>query len=76
MAVAALPLLAETPALAPAPHRDLCTDCGVSRSSWAHQCGKACQFIHPRYDVLERQVHGRPRDLTPDVAKELNITLD
>lgn len=64
MAVAALPLLEETPALAPAPHRDLCTDCGVSRSSRAHRCGTACQFIHPRYDVLERQVHGRARDLT------------
>ena len=63
-AVAALPLLAETPPLAPAPHRDLCTDCGVSRSSRASSCGRACQFIHPRYEALERQVHGRPRDVS------------
>jgi coenzyme F420 hydrogenase subunit beta len=46
----------------PAPHRDLCTDCGVSRSSQPNRCGRACQFIHPRYDALETQVHGRTRD--------------
>lgn len=50
------------PILPDAPHRDLCTDCGVSRSSDPSQCGKACQFIHPRYDELERVVHGRTRD--------------
>jgi coenzyme F420 hydrogenase subunit beta len=60
-AVAVLPILMQTPTLAPAPHRDLCTDCGVSRSSHASSCGKVCQFIHPRYDALERQVHGRTR---------------
>jgi len=68
MAVAVLPILEVSPALAPAPHRDLCTDCGVSRSSHASSCGKACQFIHPRYEELERQVHGRTRDLTNDEA--------
>jgi coenzyme F420 hydrogenase subunit beta len=62
--LAALPVL-EAPSLAPAPHRDLCTDCGISRSSHAQQCGKACQFINPRYDALERQVHGRERDMSP-----------
>ena len=66
MAVAVLPVLEATPTLASAPHRDLCTDCGISRSSHAASCGKACQFIHPRYDVLERQVHGRTRDLSTD----------
>jgi len=50
-----------------APHRDLCTDCGVSRSSQPKRCGAACQFIHPRYDALETQVHGRARDASkPD----------
>lgn len=68
MAVAMLPILEQSPALAPAPHRDLCTDCGISRSSHAASCGKACQFIHPRYDQLERQVHGRARDLATDEA--------
>ena len=51
------------PSLAEPRHRDLCTDCGVSRSSFAAQCGTACQFIHPRYDALEAQVHGRARDM-------------
>ena len=67
-ALAVLPLLETTPALAPAPHRDLCTDCGVSRSSHASSCGKACQFIHPRHDALERQVFGRTRDAATDEA--------
>ena len=67
----ALPILAES-SVAPtmfanAPHRDLCTDCGVSRSSDPSRCGKACQFIHPRYDELEAQAHGRARDaMVPD----------
>lgn len=45
-----------------APFRSLCTDCGVSRSSDPKRCGRACQFIAPDYDGLERQVHGRVRD--------------
>lgn len=60
MATLALPVL-ESPALPAARHRDLCTDCGVSRSSRADRCGHACQFIHPRYDELEARVHGRTR---------------
>jgi len=42
--------------------RDLCTDCGVSRSGDPKRCGKACQFIAPDYPGLEAQVHGRARD--------------
>jgi len=45
------------------PWRDLCTDCGLSRTSDPSRCGRACQFIRPRYDALERKVHGRARDL-------------
>ncbi len=45
----------------PAP-RDLCTDCGISRSSDPKRCGRACQFIKPDYPALETQVHGRARD--------------
>jgi len=44
------------------PHRALCTDCGISRSSEPERCGKACQFIAPDYDALETAVHGRARD--------------
>ena len=52
---------------AEAPHRDLCTDCGVSRTEDPKRCGKACQFIAPDYPRLEAQVHGRARDISkPD----------
>ncbi len=43
-------------------HRRLCTDCGISRSADPHRCGRACQFIEPDYERLERRVHGRTRD--------------
>jgi len=55
--------------IGPAAPRELCTDCGISRSSDPKQCGRACQFIKPDYPALERQVHGRARD--PDRADEL-----
>jgi len=45
-----------------APHRDLCTDCGISRTDDPKRCGRACQFIAPDYPKLEMQVHGRSRD--------------
>ena len=56
----------ETPvwatAVADAVPRDLCTDCGISRSSDPKRCGRACQFIKPDYPGLELEVHGRTRD--------------
>ena len=55
-------LPASQPALRPAPHRHLCTDCGVSRMEDSKACGRACQFIAPDYPRLEAQVHGRARD--------------
>lgn len=45
------------------PHRDLCTDCGISRTSDPKRCGRACQFIAPDYERLELEVHGRTRSL-------------
>jgi coenzyme F420 hydrogenase subunit beta len=42
--------------------RDLCTDCGISRTPAPKRCGRACQFIKPDYPRLEAAVHGRPRD--------------
>lgn len=59
------------PDLAPAPHRDLCTDCGVSRMADPKRCGRACQFIAPDYPRLEHAVHGRARD--PDRPDELHF---
>ncbi len=51
-----------TPPPDSAPYRDMCTDCGVSRTKDPGRCGRACQFIKPRYPELEEQVHGRTRD--------------
>jgi coenzyme F420 hydrogenase subunit beta len=51
-----------SPPLAAAAPRELCTDCGISRSSDPRQCGHACQFIKPDYAALEARVHGRERD--------------
>lgn len=50
------------PTLADSAPRDLCTDCGLSRTDDAKRCGRACQFIRPDYPALEKQVHGRSRD--------------
>ncbi len=41
--------------------RNLCTDCGISRSSNPKKCAHACQFIQPDYESLEVRVHGRSR---------------
>ena len=44
-----------------APERELCTDCGISRSSDPKRCGRACQFIDPQYESLEQDIHGQTR---------------
>lgn len=44
-----------------APHRSLCTDCGISKTQQPKRCAYACQFIQPDYPRLEQQVHGRSR---------------
>ena len=44
-----------------APERELCTDCGISRSSDPKRCGRACQFIDPQYEALEQDIHGQMR---------------
>jgi coenzyme F420 hydrogenase subunit beta len=60
MSAVALPILEHAPLAAPR-SRDLCTDCGISRSADPSRCGRACQFINPRYAELEERVHGRSR---------------
>ncbi len=50
------------PSIGPAAPRDLCTDCGISRTADAKSCGRACQFIQPDYPAMETRVHGRARD--------------
>jgi len=42
--------------------RQLCTDCGISRTSQPKRSGEACQFIKPDYEGLEIKVHGRRRN--------------
>ena len=54
------------PLLAAAVPRDLCTDCGISRTATPKDCGTACQFIKPDYARLEAQVHGRARETEGD----------
>jgi coenzyme F420 hydrogenase subunit beta len=49
------------PDLPEGPARNLCTDCGLSRTDDPRRCGQACQFIQPDYPALERRVHGRAR---------------
>ena len=44
-----------------APFRDLCTDCGVSRTTQPKRCATACQFIQPNYPKYESIAHGRVR---------------
>ena len=51
------------PTVGSAAPRDLCTDCGISRSRDPKQCGQACQFIKPDYPAIEARVHGRTRDI-------------
>lgn len=51
-----------SPNLGLARARDLCTDCGLSRTPDHQRCGRACQFIKPDYPALESRVHGRARD--------------
>jgi coenzyme F420 hydrogenase subunit beta len=46
----------------PAPHRSMCTDCGLSRTAAPQRCASACQFIRPDHAALEARVHGRVRD--------------
>jgi len=59
------------PVFADAAPRDLCTDCGISRTPQAKRCGRACQFIRPDYPALETAVHGRARD--PARPEELHF---
>lgn len=52
-----------TESIAEVPFRELCTDCGVSRTSNPKRCATACQFIKPDYPTFEISVHGRTRQL-------------
>lgn len=53
-----------------APHRRLCTDCGISRTAEPQRCAQACQFIQPDYPGLERRVQGRARGEGPAAGED------
>lgn len=56
-----------TPAVSASVARELCTDCGISRSEDPKRCGRACQFLTPDYSTHEQRVHGAARNLAiPD----------
>ncbi len=57
-----------TPSPGPAAHRNLCTDCGLSRGPRAGACGRACQFIRPDYPGEEARVHGQSAAAEGDEA--------
>ncbi|MFK8032276.1 MAG: Coenzyme F420 hydrogenase/dehydrogenase, beta subunit C-terminal domain, partial [Gammaproteobacteria bacterium] len=60
----------------PAPKRDLCTDCGISRTTKPGRCGVACQFIKPDYPALERRTHGRTRNGLQQQSEDVEKTDD
>ena len=52
------------PEIKAAAHRNLCTDCGVSRMTNDKACATVCQFIQPNYAAQEVLTHGRTRDIS------------
>ena len=56
-----------------APHRNLCTDCGISRTAEPERCGYACQFIKPDYASLETSIHGRQRSTEGDIEPYFGV---
>ena len=45
------------------PAKDLCSQCGLCDSRWVAYVRQSCSFLTQRFEAMERQVHGRSRDL-------------
>jgi coenzyme F420 hydrogenase subunit beta len=45
------------------PARDVCSECGLCDSRWVAYVRRACAFLHQGFEAMERQAHGRSRDL-------------
>lgn len=45
------------------PARDLCSDCGLCDTRWVAYVGQACAFLDQHFEAIERQCHGRSRNL-------------
>lgn len=45
------------------PAKDLCSSCGLCDSRWVAYVRQACAFLEQRFEAMERDAHGRSRDL-------------
>ncbi len=45
------------------PAKDLCSHCGLCDSRWVAYVRQACAFLNQRFEAMEIEAHGRPRDL-------------
>lgn len=45
------------------PAKDLCSQCGLCDSRWVAYVRQACAFLEQRFPAMERQAHGRERNL-------------
>lgn len=49
------------------PAKELCSECGLCDTYFVHYVKEACAFINQQFEVLEKQSHGRDRNLdNPD----------
>jgi 3,8-divinyl protochlorophyllide a 8-vinyl-reductase (ferredoxin) len=49
------------------PAKELCSECGLCDTYFVHYVKKACAFINQQFEALEKQSHGRDRNLdNPD----------
>lgn len=48
------------------PAKDLCSQCGLCDSRWVAYVRQACAFLEQRFPAMERQAHGRERDLNDE----------
>lgn len=48
------------------PAKELCSDCGLCDTYYIHYVKEACAFLNQQFPELERQTHGRDRQLDND----------
>ena len=49
------------------PAKELCSECGLCDTYFVHYVKEACAFINQQFEALEKQSHGRDRNLdNPD----------
>lgn len=45
------------------PAKELCSECGLCDTYYIHYVKDACAFINQQFEHLEREIHGKARDL-------------